>query len=734
MLTSPQTGNSKFQRLGFRFQHRWDEQRRCGRQFRPGFPLDTPREPLEEPEDLGNDSDTGSETSERISPDLHRNSDEGDREKQESTIIPSKLGADDALSASKKEEATSRMAATPPRGSPVLQETGGSLTTTTSESPGQKHNPTIIPPTIVTSDLTKGDPVTGSCRSVVNLQEVIDLRVVEAQRSGHLDLSNLGLPFFPSAVLLADGSMIHRVSLQDNQLVELTGSSLTQLTSVTWLDLRYNLLSDLPREVACLSRLQVLLLQGNRLTSLPASLGTLPELATLQVSDNPIIFPPPDVIKGGTRVILRFLKEKCAASENNESLTNPCTADEDHPGGNHKILASNARERSESWEEEEEEDSSFDNEENGGGVERCGSARTWYGWDGGSEGDTEDSESDQNSRRRQKRGSENESKDDEDEEKGDNPPSLSTNFRIAITKGVEEQHDLHLSLQQRPDSESDTLGRASSPASACLLTPNFDFPTRPEFDVTREDATCERGLGHDPRGPEDNTPGVTWSCDCVQDTSCISPDSRMRILNRLPDSKHRFLNSFSSPRADSLQSFLLPVGSIMVPSEALSHIEGHRRTIHLHLQGDPHQLEDDMESLEGDLGEGYRRPLSEALSHTDDDCQRQVNSISLPVVRLQLPSLEEQLLLQQQQQQLRGGTAAGSRRLWRTARRPLEGSRRSRPSLVSKRNQKEQHKPKLVTVAEVHRRAREERRRQRERLAAARELDANQRLKYVVRE
>lgn len=69
----------------------------------------------------------------------------------------------------------------------------------------------LAPPAIVTPDASVclEDPPTAVSRTAQNLQEVIDLRVMEAQRSGHLDLANLGLPFFPSAVLLTDGSMIH---------------------------------------------------------------------------------------------------------------------------------------------------------------------------------------------------------------------------------------------------------------------------------------------------------------------------------------------------------------------------------------------------------------------------------------------------------------------------------------------------------------------------------------------
>lgn len=68
---------------------------------------------------------------------------------------------------------------------------------------------------------------------------------------------------------------------------------------------------------------------------------------------------------------------------------------------------------------------------------------------------------------------------------------------------------------------------------------------------------------------------------------------------------------------------------------------------------------------------------------------RQVSCLSLPVVSLQLPTLEEQLMQQR-------GAAAGSRRLRRTARRPLEGFRRIRAPPGARRNHRDPHKPKLV--------------------------------------
>nr|XP_045590361.1 uncharacterized protein LOC123752348 [Procambarus clarkii] len=438
-----------------------------------------------------------------------------------------------------------------------------------------------------------------------------------------------------------------------------------------------------------------------RVTLHLTSAGTLSELATLQVSGNPITFPPPDVIKGGTRAILRFLKEKCDAEENSDGLpTSSPAAGEVEPLGNHPGSTPDAKRRSESLRE-----SSFDDQDG----EESESA-VWCGWY--SEGEGRQARVAENAPESHYEGDES----DDGDETSRNSSVHSTSFRIAIKAGGDSvvEQDLHLGLQEEPDSERDTLGRPPSSTSACLLTPNFEFPTRPEYDLTREDSSSDRGLAEGPCRPEDDPSIATWSCTCFQDPSPITRD-KMHIFGRSPDStsKHRFLKTLP----DTLESLLLPVGSIMVPSMAPGHIGGHRRTLHLHLQGDNHHLEDDMESLEGDLGEGYRRPHSEPFCDIEKECHRKVSCVSLPVVSLQLPALEGHLL---QERGPRPGLASNRR----IARRP-------RPGAGSRRTQKEHHKPKLVTVAEVHRRAREARRRQREMLAATREMNASQRLKSV---
>ncbi|XP_071519570.1 LOW QUALITY PROTEIN: uncharacterized protein [Panulirus ornatus] len=725
-------------------------------------PLDSPRELLETQEESQVSSDSEDGTVNRNSPDAETlidnqdsevGTEEDDEETEASRSSLVQPDADEGVPGSAEDIAPSREATTHTR-SLQQQEVTSYCSLLDPEVPPTTHP--LLPPTIVTSDLSGSNQRSGPCRSGINLQKVIDLRVSEAQRTGHLNLAKLGLPFFPSAVLLVDGSMIHRVSLQDNGLVEVPGASLTQLTSVTWLDLRYNLLQCLPQEVAALTQLQVLLLQGNRLTVLPVVLGTLPELTTLQVSDNPLSFPPGDVIEGGTRAILRFLKSQCQVGGHNHSLP-PCPTrppDAAYPEGNHDMRGNLAR-----WLEDQQalDDGVVEGVCGGSTVSggecgadgdvRCGSVASSAGEYSDSDSDSDDEYS-EHWNHRPREGSSHEAS------RTTTPISPSTNFRIAIrsgdpsegrgpspglpeekdpTPGLPEgrdlgpdlpeggdlalghpdEHNLGLGLGLHdlpPDSGRDTLGRPASPSSACLLTPNTEIPSRPEYDLTREG---DQGLD-DAVQPEDDS--TTWGCECFKASSSSISREKLQVINKIPDeaAKQRLLRSLG-PGPDLLRA--LPSGTLLPESQG--HFGGHRRALHLHLQGD-YQLEDDMESLAGDLGEGYRRPHSEPLGDTETECHRQVSSLSLPVVSLQLPSVEEQQ---------RGAAAGGSRRLRRTSRRPLEGIRRTRAPPGARRNQRDPHKPKLVTVAEVHRRAREERRRQREMLAAAREMAASQTLR-----
>ncbi|ROT72685.1 putative serine/threonine-protein kinase roco4-like [Penaeus vannamei] len=569
----------------------------------------------------------------------------------------------------------------------------------------------LAPPAIFTPDAPERleDPPTAVSRTAQNLQEVIDLRVMEAQRSGHLDLANLGLPFFPSAVLLADGSMIHRVSLQDNGLVEVPSAALTHLSCVTWLDLRYNFLQCLPNEVASLTHLQVLLLQDNHLTALPPALGTLTELTTLQVSDNPLAFPPAEVIRGGAKAILGFLKSRCPTKETKVgSLPAPRGR-----GGEGSPFAEGATEGGGA---RGEEPGSGEDEESGRRPEhlREESSGESGSWSDASGQECEAFHSSQQSKQAADACS---------------LPSLASvgqpphaeaagGFRIAIknSDSLEEQEtQLHLQVPPQ-DSGRDTLGRPPSPTSACLLTPNNEFPSRPEYDLPL-DGQCHPphldGECHD----HDDEDSLGWRCECFRSISPVTRD-RVRVVS-YSKPKSRLAKNTSSdqePPAENgggaepqEQENIFPTGATIAQ----------RRSLHLRLQGDwQAMVEDDLESLEGDIGEGYRRPLSD--SDEDEKDKRKGSSetvLTLPVVSLYLPGPDE----------YRGVLA---RRYRRSARRQGEAARRARATMLARKGNRDLHKPsRLVTVTEVHKRAREERRRQRERLAALREMTALQRLK-----
>ncbi|KAK7065146.1 hypothetical protein SK128_014447 [Halocaridina rubra] len=281
-----------------------------------------------------------------------------------------------------------------------------------------------------------------------------------------------------------------------------------------------------------------------------------------------------------------------------------------------------------------------------------------------------------------------------------------TSLRVAIkTSGSGEafKQDLKLSLSKEAlDSGRETLGRPQSPISPCLLTPNIEFPSRPQYDLTGE-LDPEENFQY-----EENYP--SWTCDCFKDSSPISKE-KLKVISKISDEavKNKLLRNMIPGDGPLDFHHCLPI----------SDPNAHRRSLHLHLQGDNNGLEDDLESLDGDIGEGYRRPHSEPIGDIEKECHRQISSetvLSLPVVSLQLPGPPD----------LRG---CQGRRYRRSSRKPGEGQRRNRQGISTRRTYRDVQKPKLVTVNEVHRRAREERKKQRETLAAAIEMAANQRIK-----
>lgn len=76
-----------------------------------------------------------------------------------------------------------------------------------------------------------------------------------------------------------------------------------------WLDLRDNQLTEIPSSIQEHPRLTHLLLQNNKITTLPNELGTVHNLKVLQIGGNPLIYPPKEVVKNGVEKILTFLRK-----------------------------------------------------------------------------------------------------------------------------------------------------------------------------------------------------------------------------------------------------------------------------------------------------------------------------------------------------------------------------------------------------------------------------------------
>lgn len=349
-----------------------------------------------------------------------------------------------------------------------------------------------------------------------------------------------------------------------------------------------------------------------------ASPGTLTELTTLQVSDNPLAFPPAEVIRGGTRAILGFLKSRCPTKET-QAGSLPAARGR---GGEGSPFAEGATDGGGA---RSEEPRSGEDEGSGGRPEHLlheESSGESGSWSDASGQECEEFPSSQQSKMAA------------DACSLPSIPSVAQpplaeaagGFRIDIknSDSLEEQ-EMQLHLQVPPqDSGRDTLGRPPSPTSACLLTPNNEFPSRPEYDLPL-DGQCHpphlEGECHD----HDDEDSLGWRCECFRSISPVARD-RMRVVS-YSKPKNRLAKNTSSdqePPAESggsaepqEQENIFPTGATIAQ----------RRSLHLRLQGDwQTMVEDDLESLEGDIGEGYRRPLSD--SDEDEKDKRKVNASS----------------------------------------------------------------------------------------------------------
>lgn len=129
-----------------------------------------------------------------------------------------------------------------------------------------------------------------------------------ARLSVSLDLSKKALQHVPEDILHL--KHLQYLYLEGNLLSCLPENFFDCLPHLCWLDLRNNYLVGLPN--AYIGRhqcLRNLLLEGNQLRTLPLELGLVTTLTGLNIANNPLEFPPPEVIERGTQTILAFFQE-----------------------------------------------------------------------------------------------------------------------------------------------------------------------------------------------------------------------------------------------------------------------------------------------------------------------------------------------------------------------------------------------------------------------------------------
>ncbi|XP_014242083.1 leucine-rich repeat-containing protein 27-like [Cimex lectularius] len=112
-------------------------------------------------------------------------------------------------------------------------------------------------------------------------------------RGNFLDLSGLNLKLFdvrdPNAKITLDN--LSYLYLSNNQLERIPSELFAYCPNLIWLDLRRNLLKTFPTSVVNNASLETILLQRNGLKIIPLELGSLPNLKTLSVIENPLEFP-----------------------------------------------------------------------------------------------------------------------------------------------------------------------------------------------------------------------------------------------------------------------------------------------------------------------------------------------------------------------------------------------------------------------------------------------------------
>ncbi|XP_072935851.1 uncharacterized protein [Epargyreus clarus] len=121
-----------------------------------------------------------------------------------------------------------------------------------------------------------------------------------------LDLASQELEILPNI----NNKLLCVVYLQNNKITVIPDDFFPTLPHLMWLDLRCNQLTEIPKSIKNHQSLTHLLLSNNKISSLPNELGTLKRLKVLQLSGNPLTYPPEGIVNAGIIKLLNFLQEK----------------------------------------------------------------------------------------------------------------------------------------------------------------------------------------------------------------------------------------------------------------------------------------------------------------------------------------------------------------------------------------------------------------------------------------
>lgn len=103
--------------------------------------------------------------------------------------------------------------------------------------------------------------------------------------------------------------ILKRLSLYGNRIFSLPDNFFCSFPQLIWLDLRFNLLSSIPRAIKNLSRIKNLLVGHNNIHRLCLEIGGMGNLVGLNIGGNPLQFPSQNIISRGSKYVLNYLKE-----------------------------------------------------------------------------------------------------------------------------------------------------------------------------------------------------------------------------------------------------------------------------------------------------------------------------------------------------------------------------------------------------------------------------------------